>query len=108
MVTRVKQTLEAANAAAPRITPAQAREMIANGNSLVVDVRDAPEVEQTGKVAGAYTSRATCWNSEPIQNHPTMARILPRVRDMPRNTAYHCPKYCAHLAPSSYQGSDGS
>jgi rhodanese-related sulfurtransferase len=27
--------------------------MIANGNALVVDVRDAPEVEKSGKVAGA-------------------------------------------------------
>ena len=27
--------------------------MIANDNTLVVDVRDAPEVEQSGKVAGA-------------------------------------------------------
>ena len=27
--------------------------MIANGNALIVDVRDGPEVEQSGKVAGA-------------------------------------------------------
>ncbi len=53
MVTSVKQMLEAANAAVPRITPAQAKDMIAAGNTLVVDVRDAPEVEKTGKVAGA-------------------------------------------------------
>ena len=45
--------MEAANAVVPRITPAQAQEMIANGNTLVVDVRDAPEVEASGKVAGA-------------------------------------------------------
>jgi rhodanese-related sulfurtransferase len=45
--------LEAANAAVPRITPAQAREMIAKDNTLVVDVRDAPEVAVSGKVAGA-------------------------------------------------------
>jgi rhodanese-related sulfurtransferase len=49
----VKQMMEAANAAVPRITPAQAREMIAKGNTLVVDVRDGPEVAQSGKVAGA-------------------------------------------------------
>jgi len=42
MATSVKQMMEAANAAVPRITPAQAREMIAKGNTLVVDVRDAP------------------------------------------------------------------
>ncbi len=53
MPTSVKQMMEAANAAVPRITPAQAREMIAKGNALVVDVRDAPEVERSGKVAGA-------------------------------------------------------
>jgi rhodanese-related sulfurtransferase len=53
MPTSVKQMLEAANAAVPRLTPAQARDMIAQGNTLVVDVRDAPEVQASGKVAGA-------------------------------------------------------
>jgi hypothetical protein len=41
MATSVKQMMEAANAAVPRITLAQAREMIAKGNTLVVDVRHA-------------------------------------------------------------------
>jgi len=53
MATSVKQMLETANAAVPRITPAQARDMIAKGETLVVDVRDGTEVEKTGKVAGA-------------------------------------------------------
>src|SRR5436305_12529231 len=53
MTIGVKQMMEAANAAVPRITPAQAQEMIAKGNALVVDVRDAPELEKSGKVAGA-------------------------------------------------------
>jgi hypothetical protein len=53
MSATVKQMLETANAAVPRITPAQAREMIAKGNVLVIDVRDPPEVQQSGKVAGA-------------------------------------------------------
>jgi rhodanese-related sulfurtransferase len=49
----IKEMLEAANAAVPKITPAQAKEMIAKGNTLVVDVRDGTEVAATGKVAGA-------------------------------------------------------
>jgi len=53
MAITVKQLMEAANAAVPKITPAQAREMIAKGNTLVLDVRDAPELEKSGKVAGA-------------------------------------------------------
>jgi len=53
MAKSAKELVEAANAVVPRITPAQAQEMIANGNTLVVDVRDAPEVETSGKVAGA-------------------------------------------------------
>src|SRR5258708_15095155 len=53
MATSVKQLREEANAVVPRVTPAQAREMIAKGDTLVVDVRDPPEVEQSGKVAGA-------------------------------------------------------
>ena len=53
MVTNVKQMLQAANEVVPRVTLAQAREMIAKGNTLVVDVRDAPEVQTSGKIAGA-------------------------------------------------------
>ena len=53
MASSVKQMVEAANAEVPRITPMQTREMIAKGNTLVVDVRDDPEVEKSGKVAGA-------------------------------------------------------
>jgi rhodanese-related sulfurtransferase len=53
MATSVKQMLETANAAVPKITPAQAQAMMAKGNTLVVDVRDAPEIEKSGKVAGA-------------------------------------------------------
>jgi len=53
MATTIKHMLEAANAVVPRVTPAQAREMVAKENALVVDVRDAPEVAQSGKVAGA-------------------------------------------------------
>jgi rhodanese-related sulfurtransferase len=53
MATSVRQMMEAANAAVPKITPAQAKELIAKGNTLVVDVRDVPEVQASGKVAGA-------------------------------------------------------
>src|SRR5215472_5092135 len=53
MAATVKQMLEVANAVVPRITHAQTREMIAQADTLVVDVRDAPELEQTGRVAGA-------------------------------------------------------
>jgi rhodanese-related sulfurtransferase len=53
MAKTAKELVEAANAVVPKITPAQAQEMIAGANTLVVDVRDAPEVEQSGKVAGA-------------------------------------------------------
>jgi rhodanese-related sulfurtransferase len=53
MATTVKQMLEAANAVVPKITPAQAKDMIAKSNTLVVDIRDAPEVAASGKVAAA-------------------------------------------------------
>jgi len=53
MAKSAKDLVGAANAVVPKITPAQAQEMMANDNTLVVDVRDAPEVEQSGKVAGA-------------------------------------------------------
>jgi rhodanese-related sulfurtransferase len=53
MPTSVKQMLEAANAAVPKITAEQAADMIKSGNTLILDVRDAPEVAASGKIAGA-------------------------------------------------------
>ena len=53
MSTSVKELLAAANAVVPKITPAEAQAMIAKGNALVLDVRDAPEIEKSGKIAGA-------------------------------------------------------
>jgi len=53
MALSVKEMLETANAAVPKITPEKARELIHKGNALVVDVRDAPEIEKSGKVKGA-------------------------------------------------------
>ena len=53
MATNLKELMEAANAAVPRVTPAEAREMIASQDVLLLDVRDAPELEHEGKVRGA-------------------------------------------------------
>jgi len=53
MSTSVKQMIEAANAVVPRITRAQAQALMASGEAVVIDVRDAPEVEKSGKVSGA-------------------------------------------------------
>src|SRR5437867_6634286 len=52
MPTSVKQLMEAANAVVPKLTGAQAQEMVAQG-ALLVDVRDGTEVAATGKAAGA-------------------------------------------------------
>jgi rhodanese-related sulfurtransferase len=53
MTTGLKQMIDAAHAVVPRISPAQAQELVASGQAVVIDVRDAPEVEKSGKVAGA-------------------------------------------------------
>ncbi|OBB70860.1 rhodanese-like domain-containing protein [Mycobacterium sp. 852014-52144_SCH5372336] len=52
MAKTAKDLVEAANAVVPKISHAEAKEMIDKG-ALVVDVRDAPELEKSGKVAGA-------------------------------------------------------
>jgi rhodanese-related sulfurtransferase len=52
MATSVKQLMEAANAAVPKISGKEAQEMVAKG-ALLVDVRDGTEVAATGKAAGA-------------------------------------------------------
>jgi len=53
MAASVKELMAAANAAVPKITPDEARKLIEETGALVVDVRDAPEVQASGKVKGA-------------------------------------------------------
>jgi rhodanese-related sulfurtransferase len=52
MPTTAKQLVDAANAVVPKITGAQAQEMVANG-AVIVDLRDSAELAATGKAAGA-------------------------------------------------------
>lgn len=53
MATNVKELMAGANAAVPKVTPDEARKMVAEQNALIVDVRDTPEIQATGKVEGA-------------------------------------------------------
>src|SRR6185503_6621844 len=52
MTATVKDMIAAADAQVPRITPAQAKTLIAEG-AVVVDVRDSAELAAGGKVKGA-------------------------------------------------------
>lgn len=53
MPASVKDMLAAANAAVPRVTPEEGATLMAKGNALVLDVRDLPEVQASGKIKGA-------------------------------------------------------
>jgi rhodanese-related sulfurtransferase len=47
MPSSVKDMLAAANASVPRITPAEAADLMERGEALVVDVRDTPATTRT-------------------------------------------------------------
>ena len=49
----LREMLAAANAEVPRVPPAEAKALIERGNTLVVDVRDAGELQNGGKIKGA-------------------------------------------------------
>ena len=53
MPTNVKDLLAAANAEVPRISPDEARKMVAEQNAVIVDVRDKPELQTSGKIPGS-------------------------------------------------------
>jgi rhodanese-related sulfurtransferase len=53
MPSSVKDMLAAANATVPRIQATDLRRLCTEGNVLIVDVRDAPELTAGGKVKGA-------------------------------------------------------
>ena len=49
----VKDLLAEANASIQKLSPAEAGEKIRSGDVLVLDVRDAAEIQQSGKIKGA-------------------------------------------------------
>lgn len=49
----VKDMLAEANNAIPKISPDEARKMVAEKNAVIVDVRDAPELQANGKIPGS-------------------------------------------------------
>lgn len=49
----VQQMMEAANAAVERIDGQKAQELVAKG-ALLLDIRDAPELQNAGRAAGAH------------------------------------------------------
>lgn len=53
MSSSAREMLAKANAAVPRLNPAEVRDMIGKGNVLIIDVRDAPELAVAGKLRGA-------------------------------------------------------
>ena len=53
MAASVQDLLAAAHATVPKLRPNQVREMIGRPDVVLVDVRDAPEVQQTGRIRGA-------------------------------------------------------
>ena len=53
MPSSVKEMLAEANAAVPRLSPAETRTKMGAANVLVLDVRDPPEVQASGKLTGA-------------------------------------------------------
>ena len=53
MTTSIKEMLAAANASVSKIDRDEAMALIKDKKALVVDVRDLPELQASGKVAGA-------------------------------------------------------
>lgn len=53
MPSSVKDMLAAANECVPKISPDEAKRLIREEDALLVDVRDAPEVDASGKLADA-------------------------------------------------------
>lgn len=53
MTKNVKDMLAEANAAVPKLSPAEAVERMRSGNVLVLDVRDPSEVQQNGAIKGS-------------------------------------------------------
>lgn len=53
MATSVKELMAQANQAVPRISAAEAKQKLAAGGALLLDVRDGTELQASGKLKGA-------------------------------------------------------
>ena len=53
MAATVKDLLATANATVPKLQPEDVRTMIGKTDTVIIDVRDTHELQQTGKVRGA-------------------------------------------------------
>jgi len=53
MAATVQEWLATATALVPRLSPQQLTEMMARPDVVVIDVRDAPEIQRCGKLRGA-------------------------------------------------------
>ena len=53
MPSSIREMLAEANAAVPRLDPAEVRRRMSSESVLIVDVRDAPELAAGGKLKGA-------------------------------------------------------
>ena len=80
MPSSVREMLAEANAAVPRLNPAEVRDMIGKGNVLIVDVRDAPELAAGGKLKGAVNASRGMRNSAPIPRARITIRLFKRTR----------------------------
>lgn len=54
MVLTIKEMLATAHAEVPRIDTGSAQTMIAEQGALLLDIRDAPELEKTGRAEGSH------------------------------------------------------
>lgn len=54
MVLTIKEMLASANVEVPRIDTSSARTTIAEHGALLLDIRDAPELEKTGRAEGSH------------------------------------------------------
>jgi rhodanese-related sulfurtransferase len=53
MAVTVKDLLASANQSVPKLEPHDLRKMIGASDVVLIDVRDTPEVQQSGKIRGA-------------------------------------------------------
>src|SRR5215469_10427398 len=78
MSSSVREMLAEANAAVPRLSPAEVRDMVGKGNVLIVDVRDAPELAAGGKLKGAVNASRGMLEFRADPESPYLQSVVPK------------------------------
>src|ERR1700716_1463216 len=78
----IKALIDEANAQIETLSAADAIKAAQSDDVVIVDIRDPREIERDGRIPGAFSCTAACWNSGLILPAPMRSRFFRATRNL--------------------------